>query len=84
MDENAKREAAENAVKAERQRVADILDVCRKFNVPADKADEYVKDANCNVEKVRNIILEELAEKQKPTTVTRQGSRYEVCPRNHR
>lgn len=70
MDENAKREAAENAVKAERQRVADILDVCRKFNVPADKADEYVKDANCNVEKVRNIILEELAEKQKPTTVT--------------
>lgn len=69
MDDNAKTLAAE-AVKAERQRVADILEVCRKFNVPADKVDGYVKDESCTIEKVRAAILDEMAEQQKPTTVT--------------
>lgn len=70
MDENAMKTAAANAVKAERQRVADILTVCRQFNVSAEDTDKYVKDETCTIDKVRAAILEDMAKKQTPAKVT--------------
>lgn len=60
---------AEDAVKAERDRVTEICAVCRQFNVPADKMDGYIKDAK-TVDAVRKAILDDMAAEQKPAKVT--------------
>lgn len=60
---------AEEAMKAERDRVTEICAVCRQFNVPADKMDGYIKDAK-TVDAVRKAILDDMAAEQKPAKVT--------------
>ena len=60
---------AEEAMKAERDRVTEICAVCRQFNVPADKMDGYIKEAK-TVDAVRKAILDDMAAEQKPAKVT--------------
>ena len=60
---------AEDAVKAERDRVTEICAVCRQFNVPSEKMDAYIKEAK-TVDAVRKAILDDMAAEQKPAKVT--------------
>ena len=60
---------AEEAMKAERDRVTEICAVCRQFNVPTDKMDGYIKEAK-TVDAVRKAILDDMAAEQKPAKVT--------------
>lgn len=50
------------AIAAERQRVADISDLCRQFDVDDAKASEFVRNGD-TVENVRKAVLDILAEK---------------------
>ena len=60
---------AEEAMKAERNRISDIYAVCRQFSVAADKVESYIKDGK-TVDAVRKAILDDMAEAQKPAKVT--------------
>ena len=60
---------AEEAMKAERDRVTEICAVCRQFNVPSEKMDAYIKEAK-TVDAVRKAILDDMAAEQKPAKVT--------------
>lgn len=54
------------AIKAERERVADITSLCRSFDLLPDA---YIKD-NKSVEEVRRLVLKDLAEKKKAMSMT--------------
>ena len=60
---------AEEAKLAERNRVAEIYSVCRKFNVAADKVEGFIKESK-TVDEVRKAILDDMEVEQKPTKVT--------------
>lgn len=53
------------AIAAERQRVNDISDLCREFEIPAD---EYIR-SDLNIDQVRTKVLERLKEQRKPSAV---------------
>ena len=76
MDEKEKKnpqidhEAVERAVAAERERVKEITNVCRTFEVSAEKMDGFINDPKMDVNAVRAAVLEELAKSRKPAKVT--------------
>lgn len=55
-------QAAQNAIKEERQRTADITSLCRSFNL---EPDEYINSGK-SIEKVRAAVLEQLKIKSGP------------------
>lgn len=69
-------EKGESSVEAERQRAAEIIELCRNFNI---EAEEYIRKGT-NVDTVRKAILDKLKEEKTPvsakgidTEVTKSG-----------
>ena len=69
-------EKGESSVEAERQRAAEIIELCRNFNI---EAEEYIRKG-ANVDTVRKAILDKLKEEKTPvsakgidTEVTKSG-----------
>jgi hypothetical protein len=62
---------SERAVLAERQRVTDITDLCRSFDIDPD---EHIK-AGLTVEQVRTKVLEKLQTERQPSAASRGGTK---------
>lgn len=57
------------AIKAERERTQSIMDMCRKFNIEAEKQEKFINDG-MTVEQARSAVMDVLAERQKPAQVS--------------
>jgi hypothetical protein len=58
----ASAEAAAAAATAERQRAADITDICTRASIPAEKMSKFIADGTA-VEEVRKQVLDELVKR---------------------
>lgn len=63
--EKAAKEEAARAVAEERARVAEIASVCRQFELPESKAEEFIK-SGASIDSVRASVLEVLAQGHTP------------------
>lgn len=59
-------EERKRAIQEERQRVSDVTNICREFNV---ESAEYIEKGN-SIEEVRALVLEQLKRERKPSAVS--------------
>lgn len=70
--EAAKREAAQEAAKAERQRIATINDMVRKMDLGEEFASKLVSE-NISLDQARELIINEAAERSAANKITNNG-----------